>query len=45
MLEEKFDNQERGLTLSEASRPASETTEDNSLAQTLLINFSSYYKQ
>ena len=27
--------QERGLTLSEASRPASETTEYNSLAQKL----------
>ena len=30
-------NQERGLTPSEASRPASENTEDNSLAQKVWI--------
>ena len=33
-------HQERGLTPSEASRPASETTENNSLAQKVWIKFS-----
>ena len=33
------DKQERGLTLSEASRPASETTEDKSLSQKYGLRF------